>query len=60
MHWACNSSIPSLWEGSVADPDPAQYVFGPSGAGSISKRYESESFHHQAKKVGKTLIPNVL
>ncbi len=49
---------PSLWEGRVADPDLDQYVFAPPGAGSISKRYES--FHHQAKKVGKTLIPNVL
>ncbi len=38
---------------SVADPDP--YVFGPPGSGSVSQRYGSGSFHHQAKIVRKTL-----
>jgi hypothetical protein len=41
---------------SVADPD----VFGPPGSGSISQRYGSGSFYHQAKIVRKTLIPTVL
>ncbi len=47
---------------SVVDPDP--WVFGPPGPGpgSVSQRYRSgsESFYHQAKKLGKTLIPTVL
>jgi hypothetical protein len=30
------------------------------GSGSISKRYESGYFYHQAKIVRKTLIPTVL
>jgi hypothetical protein len=51
---------------SVADP----HVFGPlgSGSGSNSQRYGSGScsgsgsgsFYHHAKKVRKTLIPNIL
>jgi hypothetical protein len=43
---------------SAGDPDPSDpYVFGPpgSGSGSFSQRYESGSFFHQAKIVGKTL-----
>jgi hypothetical protein len=36
---------------SVADPDP--YVSGPPGFGSISHRYGSGSFYHQAKIVKK-------
>ncbi len=45
---------------SVADLDPDPYVFGPPGSGSISQRYGSGSLYHQAKIVGKTLIPTVL
>jgi len=45
----------------VPDPDPPDpNVFGPSGSGSISQRYGSGSFYHQAKLVRKTLIPTVL
>jgi hypothetical protein len=34
----------------VADPNPSDpYVFGPPGSGSISQRYGSGSFYHQAK-----------
>ncbi len=52
-----------LW--SVADPDPDPpnaHVFGPpeSGSGSISQRYGSGSFYHQAKPVRKTLIPTAM
>ncbi len=36
------------------------YVFGPPGSGSISTRYGSGSFYHQAKIVSKTLIQTVL
>jgi hypothetical protein len=43
---------------SVADPDP--FDFGPPESGSISQRYGSGSFNHQAKIVRKTLIPTVL
>jgi hypothetical protein len=49
--------------GIIADPDPSDvYVFRPpgSGSGSISQRYGSGSFYHQAKLVRKTLIPTVL
>ncbi len=47
--------------GSVADPNPDldppdPHVFGLS----ISQRYGSGSFYHQAKKVRKTLIPTAL
>ncbi len=52
---------------SVSDPNPSDpSVFGPpgsgswSGPGSISQRYGSGSFYHQAKIVRKTLIPTVL
>ncbi len=53
---------------SVADPNPDpsdRHVFGPlgppgSGSGSISQRYGSGSFYHQAKIVRKTLIPTAL
>ncbi len=48
---------------SVPDPDPSDpFVFGSprSGSGSISQRYVSGSFYHQAKIVRKTLIPTVL
>jgi hypothetical protein len=41
------------------DPDPSDpYVFGPpgTGSGSISQRYGSASFSHQAKIVRKILI----
>jgi hypothetical protein len=41
---------------SVADP----YVFGPPGSGFISTRSGSGSFNHEAKIVGKSLIPIVL
>jgi hypothetical protein len=41
---------------SVADPD--LFVFGPSG--SVSMRYGSGSFYHQAKIVRKLSIPSVL
>ncbi len=48
----------------VADPDPlgpyVPYVFGPPGFGSVSQRYISGSFNHEAKIVSKTLIPTVL
>ncbi len=47
-------------EGSVADPVPDPYVFGTSGYWSVSQKYGSGSFYHQAKIVRKTLIPNVL
>jgi hypothetical protein len=37
---------------SVADPAPYNpYVFGPPGSGSVSQRYGSGSFYHQAKIV---------
>jgi hypothetical protein len=39
-----------------ADPNPDTldpYVFGPPGSGSISQRYGSGSFYHQAKIVRK-------
>ncbi len=44
----------------LLDPDP--YIFGPSGSGSISRRYGfgSGSFYNQAKIVRTTLIPTVL
>ncbi len=48
---------------SVAHPDPSDpYVFGSprSGAGSVSQRYGSGFFYHQAKIIRKTLIPTVL
>ncbi len=50
---------------SVADPNPDPldpYEFGSPGSasGSISQRYVSGSFYHQAKIVRKTLIPIVL
>jgi hypothetical protein len=48
---------------SVVDPDSSDpYVFGPpgSGSGSISQRYGSAFFYHQAKIVRKTMIPTVL
>jgi hypothetical protein len=49
---------------SVADPnpDPDPRVFGPPGSGSIRQRYGSgsESFHHHAKIVRKTLILTAL
>jgi hypothetical protein len=44
---------------SVAEPDPDlwdPYLFGRSGSGSISQKYGSGSFNHQAKIVKKTLI----
>ena len=47
----------------IPDPDPPDpRVFGPPGSrsGSISQRYGSGSFYHQAKKVRKTLILTVL
>ncbi len=47
-----------LERNSVADPDP--YVFAPPGSGSISQRYGSGSFCHQARIVRITLIPTVL
>jgi hypothetical protein len=48
---------------SVADPDPSDpYVLGPPGSGSASQRYGSGSgsFYHQAKILGKTLVPTVV
>ncbi len=46
---------------SVPDPDPPNpQVFGPPRSGSISQRYGSGSFYHQAKIVRKTLIPTAL
>ncbi len=53
MRWSqcCGSESGSV--GSVRT-----YVFGPSG--SISTRYRSGSFYHQAKVVRKTLTPTVL
>ncbi len=43
------------------NPDPSDpYVFGPPGSGSVSQRYASGSFYHQAKIVRKTLIPTAL
>jgi hypothetical protein len=44
----------------VADLDPDPNVFWPSGSGSISSRYGSGSFYHQAKIVRITLILTVL
>ncbi len=41
----------------LRDVDPA---FGPSGSGSVSQRYRSRSFYHQAKIVRKPLITTVL
>jgi hypothetical protein len=36
----------------VADLDPEDpYVIGPPGSGSISQRYGSGSFYHQAEKI---------
>jgi hypothetical protein len=37
----------------------SMYVFRPPGSGSISQRYGSGFFYHQAKIVRKTLIPCV-
>jgi hypothetical protein len=45
---------------SVADAVPDPHVFGPPGSGSISQRYGSGSFFHQAKIIRKTLIPTAL
>ncbi len=50
---------------SVADPDSHPdpkdpYVFGPPGSRSISQIYESGSFYHQAKIVGKNIDRSVL
>jgi len=42
------------YSSSIADPDPDPYVFGPPGSRSISKRYGSGSFYHQAKIVKKS------
>jgi hypothetical protein len=42
------------------NPDPDPHVFGPPGSGSISQRYGSGSFFHQAIIVRKTFIPTVL
>jgi hypothetical protein len=48
-------------QGSVANPDPSDlYVLGPPGSGSVSQRYGSGSFYHQAKIVIKPFIPTVL
>jgi hypothetical protein len=44
---------------SVAYPDP-YLCFGPPGSESVSTRYGSRSYYHQAKIVRKTLIPIVL
>jgi hypothetical protein len=44
----------------VVDPDQALYDLGPPGFGSVSQRYGSVSFYHQAKLVKKPLIPNIL
>ncbi len=57
--------VRGVWglESSVADPDPYDpYVFGPPGSasGSISQKYGSGSFYHQAKIARKTLLPTVL
>jgi hypothetical protein len=41
-------------------PNPVPHVFGPPGFESISPRYGSGSFSHQAKIVRITLIPKVL
>jgi hypothetical protein len=41
---------------SVANPDPYVYGLPKSGFGSISQRYGSGSFYHQAKIVRKTFI----
>jgi hypothetical protein len=49
------------WMGNIVNcsvPDP--HVSGPPGSESISQRYGSGSFNHQAKKGTKTLIPTVL
>jgi hypothetical protein len=45
---------------SVEDPNPDPYVFRPPGSESISQRYGSGSFYHQAEIVRKTLFPAVL
>jgi hypothetical protein len=55
----------STVEISIADPNPdppKPYVFRPpgSGSGTVSQRYGSGSFYHEAKIVSKTLIPTVL
>ncbi len=44
----------------VAGSVPDSHVFGPPWSGSISQRYGSGSFYHQAKIVRKTSIPTVL
>jgi hypothetical protein len=46
-----NPETEVLASSSIADPDP--YVFGPSGS-------VCQSTDHQAKIVGKTLIPTIL
>jgi hypothetical protein len=59
-------SIHSGWSGSFrlllsSVPDPDSHALGPPGSGSISQRYGSGSFYHQAKIVRKTtFIPTVL
>ncbi len=46
-------------QGSGPDPQDPE-VLGPPGFGSVSQRYGSGSFHHQAKIVRKTAISTVL
>jgi hypothetical protein len=41
-------------------PVPQHCVFEPPGSGSVSQRYESGSFYHQANIVRKTLTPTDL
>ena len=55
------SSVPDLDPNPDPDP-PDPHVFGPPGSGSwsISQRYGSGSFYHQAKILRKTLISTVL
>jgi hypothetical protein len=46
---------------SVPDTDPPDpHVYGPPGSGSISQRYGSGSFYHQARIARKSLIPTDL
>jgi hypothetical protein len=41
-------------------PDQEPKYFGPPGSGSVSQRYGTGSFHHQAKIVRKPFISTVL
>jgi hypothetical protein len=50
----------SVADSNLDPSDPYVFRLPGSGSGSISQRYGSGSFYHQAKIVRKTLIPTAL